>query len=112
MEDGAKGLVKEVKALPKRVRDADCFQGLDLAVKNFLISVPLVADLRSPAMRPRHWQQLMEATKVGGWCCTVSRFALTTMTASSAASSAASSTTSCAAVQKPRQMLVPCIQCL
>jgi dynein heavy chain len=28
--------------------------------------VPLVADLRSPAMRPRHWQQLMEATKVGG----------------------------------------------
>eukprot|EP00878_Enallax_costatus_P044621 GHUV01053316.1.p1 GENE.GHUV01053316.1~~GHUV01053316.1.p1 ORF type:complete len:464 (+),score=147.77 GHUV01053316.1:399-1790(+) len=33
-------------------------------VKNFLVSVPLVADLRSPAMRDRHWQQLMEATKV------------------------------------------------
>jgi len=26
MEEGAKGLVKEVKALPKRIRDTDCFQ--------------------------------------------------------------------------------------
>jgi hypothetical protein len=26
MEEGAKGLIKEVKALPKRIRDADCFQ--------------------------------------------------------------------------------------
>lgn len=40
------------------------FKGLDNMVKNFLVSVPLVADLRSPAMRDRHWQQLMEATKV------------------------------------------------
>jgi dynein heavy chain len=48
-----------------QVRDADVFKGLDALVKNFLVSVPLVADLRSPAMRERHWQQLMEATKVG-----------------------------------------------
>jgi len=47
-----------------QVRDEDAFKGLDSAVKNFLVSVPLVADLRSPAMRPRHWEQLMEATKV------------------------------------------------
>ena len=39
-------------------------QGLDLSVKNFLTSVPLVADLRSPAMRDRHWTQLMTTTKV------------------------------------------------
>ena len=41
-----------------------CLQGLDLSVKNFLTSVPLVADLRSPAMRERHWTQLMTTTKV------------------------------------------------
>ena len=64
MEDGAKGFVKDVKALNKKVRDEDCFKGVDDAVKNFLISVPLVADLRSPAMRDRHWEQLMTATKV------------------------------------------------
>ena len=39
-------------------------QGLDTSVKNFLTSVPLVADLRSPAMRDRHWTQLMNTTKV------------------------------------------------
>lgn len=47
-----------------QVRDEDVFKGLDNMVKNFLVSIPLVADLRSPAMRPRHWQQLMDTTKV------------------------------------------------
>jgi hypothetical protein len=51
-------------SLPCQIRDEDVFKGLDNMVKNFLVSVPLVADLRSPAMRERHWQQLMEATKV------------------------------------------------
>lgn len=64
MEDGAKGFVKEVKTLNKKVRDEDVFRGVDNNVKNFLTSVPLVADLRSPAMRDRHWEQLMSTTKV------------------------------------------------
>lgn len=64
MEEGAKAFVKEVKSLPKRIRQEDCYMGLDASVKNFLTSVPLVADLRSPAMRERHWEQLMDTTKV------------------------------------------------
>lgn len=48
------------------MRDQDAFKGLDNMVKNFLVSMPLVADLRSPAMRPRHWKQLMDTTKVWG----------------------------------------------
>lgn len=40
------------------------FKGLDASVKNYLVSVPLMADLRSPAMRDRHWTALMEATGV------------------------------------------------
>jgi hypothetical protein len=64
MEEGAKQFVKEVKGLHKKVRDEDVFRGVDQAVKNFLVSVPLVADLRSPAMRDRHWEQLMSTTKV------------------------------------------------
>jgi hypothetical protein len=47
-----------------QVRDEDVFKGLDQMVKNFLVSMPLVADLRSPAMRPRHWHQLATTTKV------------------------------------------------
>ena len=31
--------------------------------------MPLVGDLRSPAMRDRHWDALREATKVGGRKC-------------------------------------------
>lgn len=42
------------------------YKGLDQSVKNYLVSVPLVADLRSPAMRPRHWEALMQATGVSG----------------------------------------------
>ena len=42
----------------------DARRGLDASVRNFLVSVPLVADLRSPAMRERHWQQLTATTKV------------------------------------------------
>ncbi|EFN60095.1 hypothetical protein CHLNCDRAFT_133411 [Chlorella variabilis] len=64
LEEGAKALVKEVKALPAAVREQDCFRGLEVLVKNYLASVPLIGDLRSPAMRPRHWQALQEATKV------------------------------------------------
>jgi dynein heavy chain, axonemal len=54
----------KVKSLNKKMRDEDVFRGVDGAVKNFLTSVPLVADLRSPAMRERHWEQLMATTKV------------------------------------------------
>lgn len=49
-----------------QVRDESAYKGLDQSVKNYLVSVPLVADLRSPAMRPRHWEALMQATAVSG----------------------------------------------
>ena len=34
---------------------------LEGAIKAMLTSLPLVAELHHPAMRPRHWQQLMKA---------------------------------------------------
>ena len=62
MEDATKAFQKDVKGLPKKLRATDAFIGLDDSVKNFLTSVPLVADLRSPDMRDRHWSSLMEVT--------------------------------------------------
>ena len=53
-----------VRALDKGVREWAPYKMVDQVVKNYLISVPLVADLKSPSMRDRHWQQLMEITKV------------------------------------------------
>lgn len=53
----------------------DCYTGLDSVLKNFMTTLPLVSSLRSPAMRPRHWKQLMTTTGVafstcgrGGFC--------------------------------------------
>jgi dynein heavy chain, axonemal len=62
MEDASKSFVKEVRSINKVIRDEDCFKGLDGMVKAFTSSLPLVAELRSPAMRDRHWDALMKAT--------------------------------------------------
>ena len=62
MEDATKAFQKDVKGLPKKLRATDAFIGLDDSVNNFLTSVPLVADLRSPDMRDLHWSSLMEVT--------------------------------------------------
>jgi len=60
--DQAKKLQKEMKQLSKGVRNFDIFKMLDEAIKAMLTSLPLVADLHHPAMRERHWKQLMKAT--------------------------------------------------
>lgn len=63
LEDTAKALVLGLRKLPKTVRSSDAFVGLDRAVKEFVITCPIVASLRSPAMRERHWRELMEVVK-------------------------------------------------
>ncbi|KAJ1439145.1 dynein heavy chain and region D6 of dynein motor-domain-containing protein [Ochromonadaceae sp. CCMP2298] len=65
------GLLEEVKKLQsqlkkyhKRVKDWPVFKRLELEVKNMSISLPLVHDLHSHAMRERHWKSLMAITGV------------------------------------------------
>lgn len=53
----------QVRSINKGIRDEDCYKGLDAMVKAFTTSLPLVAELRSPTMRTRHWDALMAATK-------------------------------------------------
>jgi dynein heavy chain, axonemal len=53
----------QVRSINKMIRDEDCYKGLDSTVKSFTASLPLVGELRSPAMRARHWDALMAATK-------------------------------------------------
>lgn len=63
LEDSAKGLVQHLRKLPKTVRVSDAYIGLDRAVKEFVITCPIVSSLHSPAMRERHWKELMEVVK-------------------------------------------------
>lgn len=62
-EDNAKLQVQTAKKLPKSVKQSDAFKGLDRITKDFLCTCPLISALRSPAMRDRHWQELMTIVK-------------------------------------------------
>ncbi|XP_026855443.2 LOW QUALITY PROTEIN: dynein heavy chain 9, axonemal [Electrophorus electricus] len=64
MELECKRFSKELRALDKEARAWDAYGGLDGTVKNTLTSLRAVAELQNPAIRPRHWQQLMQATGV------------------------------------------------
>uniref|UniRef100_G3NCH8 Dynein, axonemal, heavy chain 9 n=1 Tax=Gasterosteus aculeatus aculeatus TaxID=481459 RepID=G3NCH8_GASAC len=62
MELECKSFSKDIRGLDKEVRSWDAFTGLDCRVKNLLTSLRSVAELQNPAMRDRHWHQLMAAT--------------------------------------------------
>lgn len=64
MEMECKRFVKEIRSLDKEMRAWDAFSGLDSTVKNMVTSLRAVCELQNPAIRERHWQQLMQATQV------------------------------------------------
>ena len=64
MEMECKKFVKDIRGLDKEMRAWDAFGGLDSTVKNMVTSLRAVGELQNPAIRERHWEQLMQATKV------------------------------------------------
>ena len=64
MELECKHFSKDIRGLDKESRAWDAFTGLDSTVKNILTSLRAVAELQNPAIRERHWHQLMQATGV------------------------------------------------
>ena len=46
------------------MRAWDAYTQLEAKVKNMLTSLRAVGELQNPAIRQRHWDQLMQATKV------------------------------------------------
>ncbi|XP_064623162.1 dynein beta chain, ciliary-like [Lineus longissimus] len=64
MEMDCKKFAKDIRALDKEMRAWDAYTGLESTVKNMLTSLRAVAELQNPAIRDRHWQQLMHATGV------------------------------------------------
>ncbi|KAM9209454.1 dynein axonemal heavy chain 9 [Dugong dugon] len=64
MELECKRFARYIRSLDKEVRAWDVFIGLENTVLNTLTSLRAVAELRNPAIRERHWRQLMQATSV------------------------------------------------
>ena len=82
MDMDCKKFVKDIRSLDKEMRAWDAFTGkdtvlyhlhsksivyllgLDATVKNMVTSLRAVGELQNPAIRDRHWLQLMQATQV------------------------------------------------
>jgi len=54
---------KQLKSMPSKAKNWPCFLGLEKEVMEMGNSLPLCMELRSPAMRDRHWQELIDLTK-------------------------------------------------
>ena len=55
---------KLAKKFPKDLRELSTFKLVEARLVNFKESLPLVVNLKYDAMKPRHWQQLMDVTGV------------------------------------------------
>jgi len=51
---------KQCKALPRALKDWAAYEELNTKINNLLESMPLLGYLCNKAMRPRHWNQVME----------------------------------------------------
>ncbi|XP_016077900.1 PREDICTED: dynein heavy chain 9, axonemal [Miniopterus natalensis] len=65
MDSECKRFARYLRNLNKEVRGWDAFTGLESTILNTLTSLRAVAELQNPAIRERHWKQLMQATGVG-----------------------------------------------
>ena len=54
--------MKQIKQVRKDIRWCDAFVQGEAAVKAQVRTWPLISSLKNRAMRPRHWQLLMEKT--------------------------------------------------
>lgn len=64
MDIECKKFAKDVRLLDKEMRTWDTYIQLEATVKNMLTSLRAVGELQNPAIRERHWHQLMTSTKV------------------------------------------------
>eukprot|EP00904_Undaria_pinnatifida_P003150 jgi/Undpi1/12836/HiC_scaffold_7.g02503.m1 len=64
----ARSLQLHIRGLPRRVREWALYRVVDERVVNMSTVLPLIHELHSPAMRDRHWKELLEVTEVEPAC--------------------------------------------
>ncbi|XP_059622514.1 dynein beta chain, ciliary-like [Phlebotomus argentipes] len=64
MEQECKKFTKEIRALDKDVRDWEPYIYVEMILKNLVTSMRAITELQNPAIRERHWIELMKATKL------------------------------------------------
>lgn len=73
MDIECKKFAKDVRLLDKEMRGWDAYLMLEATVKNMLTSLRAVGELQNPAIRERHWIQLMASTKVHYYILLIAR---------------------------------------
>lgn len=64
MEQECKKFNKEIRILNKDIRIWNPYVYLEAALKNLVTSLKAITELQNPAIKERHWIELMQATKV------------------------------------------------
>ncbi|KAK2746366.1 hypothetical protein FQN57_003248 [Myotisia sp. PD_48] len=59
------GLIKMTKEMPSRMRQYAAFEHIQNVLRGFLKVNPLLGDMKSEAVRERHWQKIFKALKPG-----------------------------------------------
>uniref|UniRef100_A0A8D2LCC4 Dynein axonemal heavy chain 10 n=1 Tax=Varanus komodoensis TaxID=61221 RepID=A0A8D2LCC4_VARKO len=62
LQEGIEGFLKTLRKLPKHVRSVPVAYHLEMKMKAFKDSIPLLLDLKNEALRERHWKELMRRT--------------------------------------------------
>ncbi|XP_074102149.1 dynein beta chain, ciliary [Cotesia typhae] len=64
MDLECKKLIRELRLLDKECKSWKLFTFIEAQVKNMMSSLRAVSELQNPAIRDRHWQELMAETRV------------------------------------------------
>ncbi|KAJ3389103.1 hypothetical protein HDU92_001163 [Lobulomyces angularis] len=59
-------LIASMKEMPSRMRQYAAYEYIEDSLKNFLQVVPLLSDLKSEAVKERHWKQIFKSLKMEG----------------------------------------------
>lgn len=62
--DGIENFIKELKKMPREVKGMALAKLIELNMKEFRESLPLMLDLKNEALRERHWRTLMKETNI------------------------------------------------
>ena len=64
LEQGIDAFATRVRRMPDNVKEHPLWQVLSKRIKEFKDTLPLLTDLKSEALRDRHWKQLMNETNI------------------------------------------------
>ena len=66
LEENARLILAKVKQQPNSIKQSVAYCGLERTAKDFLITCPIIANLRQSYMRDRHWDDLRQIIGAGG----------------------------------------------